>query len=144
MFLHLEESYEDLVRDIREQTISRSVKLPSPLRAKLNERLRREGPREAANRADELEEVFSNGFHDVAIRIWPHLQVVVTKTTGTMEVYAHTLKEHYCISVPIYSPAYTSTEGLLGINLSPDAEVVARLSSSYHVKNLTASHRFVW
>lgn len=38
---------------------------------------------------------------------------------GSSELYASKLKEKYLGDVPIYSPFYGSTEGLIGVNLWP-------------------------
>lgn len=41
---------------------------------------------------------------------------------GSSELYASKLKEKYLGDIPIYSPFYGATEGLIGVNLWPEEE----------------------
>ena len=54
-------------------------------------------------------------------QIWPHLNCILTVTTGAFRPYADTLNLKYVMdSVPFFSPLYAATEGLIGVNISPE------------------------
>jgi len=89
-----------------------------------------------ASRARELSEAFvsdtahetgESGMHTMPLlrKLWPDLHVILTVTTGAFEPYAQRLRHAYIGTdtekgaVPIYSPLYAATEGLLGVNISP-------------------------
>ncbi|XP_070554653.1 GH3 domain-containing protein-like [Ptychodera flava] len=70
-------------------------------------------------RAAELKREFEKGFDGIAKRIWPYLELILTVDTGSSELYGNVLKTHYAKDIPLYSPLYAATEGLLGINVWP-------------------------
>jgi auxin responsive GH3 family protein len=49
----------------------------------------------------------------IAPRIWPNMFMVLAVSTGDFEFYKQKL-QFYTSSIPIYSPIYGATEGLLG------------------------------
>eukprot|EP00930_Biecheleria_cincta_P059650 TRINITY_DN45362_c0_g1_i1.p1 TRINITY_DN45362_c0_g1~~TRINITY_DN45362_c0_g1_i1.p1 ORF type:complete len:626 (+),score=80.42 TRINITY_DN45362_c0_g1_i1:36-1880(+) len=53
-----------------------------------------------------------------ASELWPHLRVVMTIDSGSFQPSAARLRE-LLGDVPIYSPFYAATEGLLGVNIFP-------------------------
>lgn len=70
----------------------------------------------------------------LARRIWPHLRLVLAVTTGAAAPYADRLRAGFlgaagsAAAVPVYSPVYAASEGLLGVNLDPlDADVAYAL-----------------
>ncbi|CAL1155246.1 unnamed protein product [Cladocopium goreaui] len=54
-----------------------------------------------------------------ARELWPKLRLVVTVTGGNFEAASCRLRR-LLGDVPIYSPFYAATEGLLGVNIAPD------------------------
>jgi hypothetical protein len=52
-----------------------------------------------------------------ALELWPKLHFVLAVATGSFAVYAEKVQSEYARGVPIYSPLYAATEGLLGVNL---------------------------
>ena len=61
----------------------------------------------------------------LARRLWPRLRVVLAVTTGAAAPYAERLRAEFlgaagaAGAVPVYSPVYAASEGLLGVNLDP-------------------------
>ena len=52
-----------------------------------------------------------------------NLFTVSPSLKGSSQLYATKLREKYLGDVPIYSPFYGATEGLIGVNLWPEDEV---------------------
>eukprot|EP00434_Breviolum_minutum_P007075 symbB.v1.2.006242.t1/scaffold370.1/size393101/8 len=71
-------------------------------------------------RAEELREI-CEGSTFCAHQLWAKLHLVVTVTGGNFEASTRRLKR-LLGDVPIYSPFYAATEGLLGVNIYPDQE----------------------
>ena len=71
-------------------------------------------------RAKELRDAREAGVEGIAKRIWPKLNLIMTADSGTFELYGDRLRSIYCQSVPLYSPLYAASEGLLGVNIWPD------------------------
>ena len=106
----LEDNAELLVRDIRRGSINRNLNIDGETRKKLNKYLRPN-----AGRADEIELEFSKGFEGICRRIWPKLIYIASVTGANFSIYDD-MVNYYTGSVPIYSPAYASTEAMIGIN----------------------------
>uniref|UniRef100_A0A665TSC1 GH3 domain containing n=1 Tax=Echeneis naucrates TaxID=173247 RepID=A0A665TSC1_ECHNA len=70
-------------------------------------------------RATQLRAHFRDGFRGIAKRLWPHLHLVLAVDSGSNQIYGALLRENYCQGVPLYSPFYAATEGLIGVNLWP-------------------------
>jgi len=70
-------------------------------------------------RANELKDARNQGTIGLVKRIWPYINFVMTADSGTFELYGERLRELHCKDVPIYSPLYAASEGLLGINIWP-------------------------
>eukprot|EP00929_Paragymnodinium_shiwhaense_P083863 TRINITY_DN44814_c0_g1_i1.p1 TRINITY_DN44814_c0_g1~~TRINITY_DN44814_c0_g1_i1.p1 ORF type:complete len:739 (-),score=172.44 TRINITY_DN44814_c0_g1_i1:97-2313(-) len=68
-------------------------------------------------RAEEVDDLLKRGA--TASEIWPRLRVVMTSDGGAFAPSAARLRELLGERVPIYSPFYAATEGLLGINVFP-------------------------
>ncbi|KAI4897218.1 hypothetical protein NFI96_015297, partial [Prochilodus magdalenae] len=113
-FRALEERWEELVNDIECGRLSTSLELDGGVRLAL-EKLLEPDP----SRAAELRSQFSDGFQGVALRVWPHLHLVLTVDSGSNQIYGELLRQHYCKDLPFYSPFYAATEGLIGVNLWP-------------------------
>ncbi|XP_078080136.1 GH3 domain-containing protein [Mustelus asterias] len=116
-FAFLQSKWEQLIEDIRLGQINPRLKIPEDVRLKLRAQLKPD-PR----RASELAAEFGCGFRGIARRVWPHLNLVLAVDSGSNELYGRHLKHFYCEGVPIYSPVYAATEGLIGVNLWPEKE----------------------
>lgn len=106
----LEIEHEDLVKDIRQGRIKNSLKIDENTRKALNKLL---SPN--ATRADFLEKEFKKGFEGITERIWPNLTYIATVTGANFSIYDDKVN-YYTNYLPIYSPCYAATEGLIGIN----------------------------
>ena len=106
----LEDNAELLVRDIRRGSIDRNLNIDDETRKKLNKYLKPN-----AGRADEIELEFSKGFEGICRRIWPKLIYIASVTGANFSIYDD-IVNYYTGSIPIYSPAYASTEAMIGIN----------------------------
>lgn len=110
LFRVLEKYSNQLVRDIRRGSISRSLNLGEDIRKKLKAYL---SPN--ASRADKLTIEFKKGFKGVAKRIWPNLTYIGTVTGANFSIYDEMLN-YYTDNLPVYSPIYAASEGTIGIN----------------------------
>lgn len=106
----LEDNSESLVRDIRRGSINRNLNIDEETRKKLNKCLKPN-----AGRADKIELEFSKGFEGICKRIWPKLIYIASVTGANFSIYDD-MVNYYTGSLPIYSPAYASTEAMIGIN----------------------------
>merc|ERR1712086_6091 len=112
------QKFDRLVRDIREGSIDATLDIPLAVRNSLQAELLPD-----PERADELSVAAaeaglrSSATSHLAHLIWPHLHFVLAVSTGTFELYGQKLREEYTGSIPIYSPLYAATEGLLGVNI---------------------------
>ncbi|GLC30263.1 plant auxin-responsive GH3 [Clostridium omnivorum] len=110
LFRVLEIKHEDLVRDIRRGRINNNINIDDNTKKSLNKHL---SPN--ASRADMLEREFNRGFEGIARRIWTSLTYIATVTGANFSIYDDKVN-YYTDSMPIYSPAYASTEAMIGIN----------------------------
>jgi hypothetical protein len=113
-FRALDSNWDSLISDIENGSVSENIQIDDSVRQKLN-KLMSPDPKRAA----ELREARAKGVTGLAPRIWPNLHFVMTADSGTFELYANRLREIYCKEIPIYSPLYAASEGLLGINIWP-------------------------
>lgn len=116
-FVELEHQWPQLVRDIERGELNPDLNIPPEIREQLSNLLKPD-----PERAAKLKEEFSKGFTGIARRIWPHLNLVLTVDSGTFKMYSKKLRETYIQGIPIYSPLYGATEGLIGVNLWPEKE----------------------
>lgn len=110
LFRVLESRYEDLITDIRKGSINRNLNIDEDDRKNLNKLL---SPN--TGRANELECEFKKGFKGISRRIWPSLCYIATVDGANFSIYDDKVN-YYTDSLPIYSPAYGSTEAMIGIN----------------------------
>jgi hypothetical protein len=113
-FHDLKTKWPQLVRDIELGRVDPKLDVPEELRTKLNSRLRPD-----PKRASELKAEFDKGMDGIAKRVWPHLGLVFSVTTGANEIYFKMLKDRELKGVHIFSPLYGATEGLIGLNTDP-------------------------
>lgn len=119
-FRCIERHWQELVADIRQGTIAfEKLLLTGEVKESLRQQLK--GDRQ---RAEELQQIFENGFEGMASRIWPNLQYARCVAGGTFSIYVDKCKT-YLGPVPIYSAGHGASEGLFGINLWP-GEHIAR------------------
>ncbi|AFM43381.1 GH3 auxin-responsive promoter-binding protein [Desulfosporosinus acidiphilus SJ4] len=109
----LEHDWPSLIEDIRTGKIDRSIELTDQLRENLEHRIE---PDE--ERAEELTKLFKEGFEQIAPKIWPKLLYVQCIAGGSFSVYIQKL-QFYVGNTPIFTPAYNSTEALIGSCLWP-------------------------
>lgn len=114
-FQRLEEEVANLVRDIESGTLNSQLNVKPEIREKL-EKLLKPDP----VRAQEIKKAFEEGLVGVAKRLWPKLQIIVCGDSGSFTLYGSKLRETYCQGIPLYSPLYGASEGLLGINIWPE------------------------
>lgn len=110
LFRVLESRYEDLITDIRKGSINKNLNIDEDDRKNLNKFL---SPN--AGRANELEYEFKKGFKGISRRIWPSMCYIATVDGANFSIYDDKVN-YYTDSLPIYSPAYGSTEAMIGIN----------------------------
>ncbi|XP_076446543.1 GH3 domain-containing protein-like [Babylonia areolata] len=113
-FKTLEHRVSDLVADIRNGTLNPNLALPADVRARL-EALLSPDP----DRAAEIQRAMEGGIEGAGKRLWPDLHVVLCTDTGTFTLYGQKLRDTFLKDVPLYSPIYGASEGLLGINIWP-------------------------
>ncbi|WAQ99511.1 GHDC-like protein [Mya arenaria] len=113
-FRSLDERWDSLVKDIETGSVSDQLKIEDSVRKELNQVLSAD-----PKRADELRNAKLAGTVGIASRVWPKLNFVMTADSGTFELYGQRLRELYCKDVPVYSPLYAASEGLLGVNIWP-------------------------
>ena len=131
----LEDNYQDLIEDIKNGTFNGALKFgmdeeeilnlkqylkPNPTRASqlhniLNKRNYSNNNIESENHNT------TPAAMSLVHQIWPHLNCILTVTTGAFRPYADTLNLKYVMdAVPFFSPLYAATEGLIGVNITPE------------------------
>jgi hypothetical protein len=102
-------------QDLENGTISPICDIRCDMRACLERKLRRN-----PDRAKVLDVSFCIGTTGVAERIWPDLQVALAIDTGpAFSMYGDELRKTFLKGITLYSPYYSMTEGLVGVNLWP-------------------------
>ncbi|KAK7475298.1 hypothetical protein BaRGS_00033445 [Batillaria attramentaria] len=113
-FKTLEHEVPNLIQDIERGTLNPNLNIKGEIREKLEALL---SPDPA--RAEQIRKAFSEGIEGVAKRVWPELHILLCCDTGTFTLYGKKLRETFCKGVPLYSPIYGASEGLIGINIWP-------------------------
>ncbi|MDC4238788.1 GH3 auxin-responsive promoter family protein [Clostridium tertium] len=106
----MEKSSDMLVKDIRKGRVSQTLNIDEETRKALNKYL---SPN--ASRADELESEFKKGFKGICRRVWPELQYIAAVTGANFTIYDE-MVNYYSGSIPIHSPCYAASEGIIGMN----------------------------
>ena len=112
---YIRKEWRTLVHDIRFGTIAKDVRIPDDLRETLMSKLE-------ANpiRAGKLEAEFEKGFDNtIMVRLWPKLSVIVSIWAGNFFSYARKLQTYSGRSLPYFTLAYVSSEGLFGVARHP-------------------------
>ncbi|XP_043440436.1 GH3 domain-containing protein isoform X1 [Prionailurus bengalensis] len=71
-------------------------------------------------RAAELREALEQGPRGLALRLWPKLQVVVTLDAGGQAEAVAALEALWCQGLAFFSPAYSASGGVVGLNPWPE------------------------
>ncbi|XP_041358845.1 GH3 domain-containing protein-like [Gigantopelta aegis] len=119
-FRTMEHNWTDLLHDIETGTLSLSLNIDDNIRQGLQKVLTPDPAR-----AEELKSAMLGGIVGLGSRIWPCCVCAIGADTGTFQLYGEKLRETYLHGIPLYSPLYAATEGLLGVNIWP------RLPSQY-------------
>jgi hypothetical protein len=115
LFQCLENNWPQLLEDLEHSRINPAIRIDPGLRSKLEHRLQ-----SARNhsRVMALRRELETGFENIAPRLWPRLVSVICIGSGSFRVYTDKLNR-YLGQVPLYSPAYIASEGIIGLNLQP-------------------------
>uniref|UniRef100_A0A8C4RC50 Uncharacterized protein n=1 Tax=Eptatretus burgeri TaxID=7764 RepID=A0A8C4RC50_EPTBU len=113
-FLLLRTRWQALAEDIDKGLICTALGLPVAVRRNLEDGLTTD-----PKRAEEIRHELEEGFEGIALRLWPDLQLVMVKDAGPNDPHSDALRNCYCKGVAMYSPIYTTGQGLIGINLWP-------------------------
>ncbi|KAK6173155.1 hypothetical protein SNE40_016664 [Patella caerulea] len=113
-FTALDNVWDDLISDIEKGRLKESLDVEDSIRNELNKLLHPD-----KERAEELRKAKQKGNIGLAHRIWPQCNLVIGADSGSFELYASKLRQTYLKDIPIYSPIYAATEGLLGVNIWP-------------------------
>ncbi|CAH1267721.1 GHDC [Branchiostoma lanceolatum] len=113
----MEACWEQLVTDIEKGCVDPNLNIEDDIRAALNQLLKPD-----LGRAQELREEFQKGFDGIVRRVWPFMGLILATDTGSFDLYRQKLKSHYGKGIPMYSPIYGATEGLVGVNIWPSDE----------------------
>ncbi|KAH9489794.1 hypothetical protein Btru_036562 [Bulinus truncatus] len=132
-FCALEAQISQLAKDIEQGIICPDLNIDPAIREQL-QRLLSPNP----GRAKELLQAAQSGKVGLAKRLWPELHLVLGADTGTFYLYGEKLRNEYCKDIPLYSPIYAASEGLLGINIWPN-----QLPSHYLLHPRTQFFEFI-
>ncbi|RUS80741.1 hypothetical protein EGW08_011505 [Elysia chlorotica] len=110
----LENKLPQLAEDIELGRVDPNLAIDADIRAELDKSLSPD-----PERAEELRQASQGGKVGLASRLWPGLSMLMAADTGTFDLYAEKLRNTYCKGVPLYSPIYAASEGLLGVNIWP-------------------------
>lgn len=110
LFRVLENNCDKLVYDIKTGTINKNLNISNEQKKLLQKKLKPN-----SERSNYLQKEFKKGFKNIAKRIWPNLNIIMTVTGGNFSIYDNKVK-YYIDSIPIYSSAYGASESSIGIN----------------------------
>ena len=104
---------EALLRDLADGTLKRDLELSADVREYLRRRLIRQPARARA-----LAALLERDQFNVA-NIWPEVNAILTASGGSFRFYIDQLQPHLG-GVPVYSPVYGASEGIVGIGYSTE------------------------
>lgn len=102
---------EEMLRDLADGTITSRLDLPSDVRDRLERRLLPN-----PERARQLGSLLEQGRFTIP-GIWPDVGAILTATGGAFRFYADQLRP-YLGDVPVFSPVYSSSEGMIGFGFT--------------------------
>ena len=109
----LQTDSEPMLRDLADGTLNGQLEISAQTRARLLRRLRPEPARARA-----LATLIERGQFNVP-NIWPQVTAILTATGGALRFYIDQLRP-YLGDLPIFSSAYSSCEGTVGVGFSTD------------------------
>jgi len=113
-FTLMEKYQQHIVTDIRTGKLSGHLELTTAKKQDIERDLRPD-----PDRANEVAAEFEKGFEAIAPRLWPNLKYIRTVTSGSFALSLPRLR-WLAGPVPIHSGGYSSSEGVIGINLKTD------------------------
>jgi hypothetical protein len=139
----IERHHEDLVEAIETGTIPfEKLKLTddTPDNRMLLQSWMRPDPARAAR----LRALFSETQgRPVMTKVWPKINCILASETGSFALYGSKLRERYMQMesiVPIYSPIYAASEGLLGVNLDSSEKAFTLLPRAMFFEFVPVAH----
>ncbi|ELR25484.1 plant auxinresponsive GH3-like protein [Acanthamoeba castellanii str. Neff] len=120
LFVRMEKQWRQAVEDIERGRVSAKVQMPDHVRRQLEDYMA--GP--DVSRARMLTREFEAGFEGIA---------------RSFSLYAERAR-YYLGDVPIYSPLYAATEGLLGVNLDPKGSAYYLVPSNMFIEFIPLDH----
>ncbi|KAK3602319.1 hypothetical protein CHS0354_007110 [Potamilus streckersoni] len=115
-FRALDANWDNLVHDIEKGEVCPSLNIEEKVRLELNKQMKPD-PKRAIELRKAREDVGQVG---IVKRVWPNINCLVAADSGTFELYGERLRELHFKDVPLYSPLYAASEGLLGVNIWPE------------------------
>jgi hypothetical protein len=124
---YIEHNWRLLTDDIANGTIDESIKMPQEVREQLMERIK-----PMPERADELREIFSQGFSEPFMpKVWPKLKYIQGVGTGGFKAYGDMIREKYTgLSVKQLKVGLTASEGVYSVPIGMDREDTALIPDS--------------
>lgn len=107
--------WSDIADDIERGEVNPKLNIDESVRKELNAALTPN-----PQRANEIRDVMKTGSKvGIGKRLWPDCNLILSADSGSFDLPAKILRETYCKGIPIYSPLYAASEGLLGLNIWP-------------------------
>lgn len=107
--------WSDIADDIERGEVNPKLNIDESVRKELNAALTPN-----PQRANEIRDVMKTGSKvGIGKRLWPDCNLILSADSGSFDLPAKILRETYCEGIPIYSPLYAASEGLLGLNIWP-------------------------
>ncbi|XP_061164020.1 GH3 domain-containing protein-like isoform X1 [Saccostrea echinata] len=111
----LYQNWSELADDIERGEVNPKLDIEESIRNELNSCLTPD-----PQRAKEIREIMKTKSKvGIGKLLWPDCNLVLAADSGSFDLPAKILRETYCKGIPIYSPLYAASEGLLGLNIWP-------------------------
>lgn len=111
----LYQNWSDIADDIERGEVKSNLKIDESVREELNNALTPN-----PQRANEIRDIMKSGSKvGIGKRLWPDCNLILAADSGSFDLPAKLLRETYGKGIPIYSPLYAASEGLLGLNIWP-------------------------
>ncbi|XP_056012730.1 GH3 domain-containing protein-like isoform X2 [Ostrea edulis] len=111
----LYQNWSDIADDIERGEVNLKLNINESVRKELNNDLTPD-----PQRAKEIRDIMKSGSKmGIGQLLWPECNLILAADSGSFDLPAKILRETYCKGIPIYSPLYAASEGLLGVNIWP-------------------------
>ncbi len=127
----IERNLEQLLADISSGTISSRLSLDRTSQRKLAQSLKPD-----PNRAEFIAKAFEGGTQGIIPRLWAKCEYISTITTGSFSAALPRLRWLTGDRIPLYSNAYSSSEGIVGVQIEMDR-------ADYLLANGAAHYEFI-